>query len=278
MFSVLMDLIFSLRGHSAGITSISIQDNYLLSGDSEGNLIYWDLEIRRPISSWKAHNSSILKAKCQKNFYSQGRDDLLRIWNKDYELLGQFPAYSLSFCGFVMNNEIMVYPLEHSLVVLKLDGMSIIKEIQLDKKYGNCLSLLIHDGAICGGFEDGSVITFGEEMKAFKVMNEPLLALTFDKKLYCAGAEAFIAQLDENEIEKIQLNSPGISQLVSYNGVIIGGCWDSSIVKIDGEPEYFNEHREAIRCLAIGQVKLKKADTILCAGSDDARISVWRLN
>ncbi|KAJ3252296.1 ASTRA complex subunit [Boothiomyces macroporosus] len=272
-----MELIFSLRGHSAGITSISIEDNHLLSGDSEGTLIYWDLEIRRPISSWKAHNSSILKTAIQNNFYSQGRDDLIRVWNKNYELLGQFPAYSLSFCGFAINNEKMVYPLEYSLVVLKLDGMEIEREIQLDKKYGNCLSLAIQDGEVHGGFEDGSVVSFGKEQKSIKVMNEPLLTLDFEKYLYCAGAESFIAKIVGDEIEKIQLANPGISQITCYNGVIFGACWDSSIVKIGEEIEYYNEHREAIRCVSVGKVNLKKASTIVCIGSDDARISVWKL-
>ncbi|KAJ3275234.1 ASTRA complex subunit [Terramyces sp. JEL0728] len=273
-----MDLIFSLRGHPAGITSISIQDNHILSGDSEGNLIYWDLEIRRPIASWKAHSSSILKTAIQNRFYSQGRDDLIRIWNSNNELMGQFPSYSLSFCGFAINQEIMVYPLEYSLVVLRLDGMHIEREIQLDKKYGHCLSLLINKNTIYGGFEDGSVIEFGKESaRAIKAMNEPLLALTFDKYLYCAGAEAYIAKIKGDEAQKLELQSPGVSQLVASNGTIFGGCWDSSIVKIEQDTEYFNEHRESIRCLAVGKVDLKKATTILCAGSDDARISVWKV-
>lgn len=64
---------------------------FLLSGDSDGRCVVWDLSTYRPIVKWQAHSKSVLcVAPAPANFLrdveatqiiTQGRDDCLHVWD-----------------------------------------------------------------------------------------------------------------------------------------------------------------------------------------------------
>ncbi|KAF9894697.1 ASTRA complex subunit [Aspergillus nanangensis] len=80
---------YILRGHAAPIHGLHIfhQNLRLISGDAEGWVIVWDLVIKRPVATWKAHEGAILEVKgfsyeagAVTEVYTHGRDHKLRMW------------------------------------------------------------------------------------------------------------------------------------------------------------------------------------------------------
>lgn len=53
---------FVLRGHTAQIHALNFtyDNRRLVSGDADGWLVSWDLAVKRPVGSWKAHNQAVL--------------------------------------------------------------------------------------------------------------------------------------------------------------------------------------------------------------------------
>lgn len=56
---------YILRGHAETVSSVQLfrQNLRLVSADTGGYVIIWDLVIKRPIVSWKPHEGAILEAK-----------------------------------------------------------------------------------------------------------------------------------------------------------------------------------------------------------------------
>ena len=53
---------YVLRGHAAQIHAVrfSPSNSYLLTGDAEGYIVSWSLVSKRPVASWKGHESAVL--------------------------------------------------------------------------------------------------------------------------------------------------------------------------------------------------------------------------
>lgn len=91
--------VFTLRGHLSSTTCvISINDPLnetytILSSDSKGWVIWWNLRNKRPIGTWKAHDSSILTLKQLSNGYllTHGKDSEIKIWD-----IFSFKAFNVS--------------------------------------------------------------------------------------------------------------------------------------------------------------------------------------
>lgn len=100
---------FILRGHSTDVQALLFhpQLDLLYSGDAEGNLLVWDLQQRRSVSSHRLHPTSagVLSLAWLDNvLLSQGRDGTLKGWavldngscSRDPILVVQ--TYSYNFC------------------------------------------------------------------------------------------------------------------------------------------------------------------------------------
>lgn len=85
---------FILRGHASTINSLHfLRDNLrLLSGDSDGFVVLWNVSIKRPTAVWQAHEGSILGLGSwgDDRIITHGRDSHLRVWKltEDDELNG----------------------------------------------------------------------------------------------------------------------------------------------------------------------------------------------
>jgi hypothetical protein len=57
--------IYILRGHAAPIHALHLfnRNLRLISADADGWTVVWDLVMKRPVASWKAHEGAILEAK-----------------------------------------------------------------------------------------------------------------------------------------------------------------------------------------------------------------------
>ena len=53
---------YILRGHASQIHSAQFvrQNSRLLTGDAEGWVVYWNVETKRALAVWKAHDGPIL--------------------------------------------------------------------------------------------------------------------------------------------------------------------------------------------------------------------------
>lgn len=101
-------LSFSLRGHSLQVSCCLFFDNFLVSADSEGYVFWWDLNLKRPKWSWRAHDSHILLLDYVEKFnvlLTHSRDSSIRFWdlsNKGETNCPPFkelPVNSLNFCN-----------------------------------------------------------------------------------------------------------------------------------------------------------------------------------
>ena len=61
--------VYVLRGHGSAIHALDFfqQNTRLLSGDSDGWIVIWDVTIKRPVAVWQAHDASIISAKAWKH-------------------------------------------------------------------------------------------------------------------------------------------------------------------------------------------------------------------
>jgi WD40 repeat protein len=99
--------LFTLKSHTQSVSSVASYHNgqwFIVSGDTDGNLVLWDLTTRRPIITWKGHDGNILSIKQWHNYImTQSRDSSLKIWkisdNATKEMF-QLPTNSLNFCNF----------------------------------------------------------------------------------------------------------------------------------------------------------------------------------
>ncbi|GBC04492.1 hypothetical protein RclHR1_00570048 [Rhizophagus clarus] len=82
--------IYIFREHEDQINHLEFYQNNtkLISGDAEGNIIIWDMKIKRPALKFKAHNKGILKCLVLADkLISHGRDNLLKVWKIDQNSL-----------------------------------------------------------------------------------------------------------------------------------------------------------------------------------------------
>lgn len=103
---------FIFRGHSAQIHAVHFTKNNtrLLTGDSDGWLVSWDVTYKRPVAVWKAHSEAILGlgSWCLDriityvwedhqvrilvltfHYDSHGRDNKILVWQLDTEAEGE---------------------------------------------------------------------------------------------------------------------------------------------------------------------------------------------
>jgi WD40 repeat protein len=115
------DPITVLRGHKEAVNCLSfinklnidndnINELLLASGSSDGQLILWNIESRKPIISLSAHKHSIISLNILSNksssFASSGRDGMVRIWdtmnlsnNKFDEPISTLNTGAFHFCN-----------------------------------------------------------------------------------------------------------------------------------------------------------------------------------
>ncbi|CAG8452921.1 28315_t:CDS:2 [Dentiscutata erythropus] len=109
--------IYIFRGHAEQINSLEFIENnkYLISGDAGGNVIIWDMVLKRSKIQFKAHNDGILNVvKFNDKLISHGRDNTLNVWefnqlsnikdggNKEESIKPEISlkVNSLNFCKF----------------------------------------------------------------------------------------------------------------------------------------------------------------------------------
>lgn len=87
--------VYILRGHASAVNSLLfLRGNLrLLSGDSSGFIVLWDLTIKRPTAVWKAHGEGIIGIDgwTDGRILTQGRDGKIRVWSltpSDEEMAG----------------------------------------------------------------------------------------------------------------------------------------------------------------------------------------------
>lgn len=89
----------NLSGHSANITSLkwSVNSNYLASASEDGTFRIWDMNSGNEIKKVDAHKPGILSLDWAKSgeIITTGRDNLIKIWKPDYNLLKEI-KYELS--------------------------------------------------------------------------------------------------------------------------------------------------------------------------------------
>ncbi|RHZ82901.1 hypothetical protein Glove_103g71 [Diversispora epigaea] len=80
---------YIFRGHEEQIMNLEFDENnsYILSGDSGGTIIIWDLITKRPIIKFQGHTKGILRVTLFHNkLISHGRDNFIHIWKLDQYL------------------------------------------------------------------------------------------------------------------------------------------------------------------------------------------------
>lgn len=94
---------FSLRSHDSSITALLPVENQVISGDSQGDLVWWDLVKKRPIKKWKAHRGSIITLKKLYNglILSHAKDHSLKLWDLTNveSCYAEVPINTLNFCN-----------------------------------------------------------------------------------------------------------------------------------------------------------------------------------
>ncbi|KAH6676322.1 WD40-repeat-containing domain protein [Halenospora varia] len=80
---------YILRGHGAQVHSTAFirGNSRLVTGDAEGWIVVWSLEIKRPVAVWRAHEGAILGADAWgvDKLITHGKDNQLIVWKVSEE-------------------------------------------------------------------------------------------------------------------------------------------------------------------------------------------------
>jgi WD40 repeat protein len=312
-----MHLLFNLRGHASPVTCLYHHKSTLISGDEAGNLVKWNLKTRRPQSYHKAHSKSILAISYCTSLdqtITQGRDNLAKIWDNDIQI-HSFIINSLNFCKLKVVDDILVYvDFDQQVNILNLKELKPVKfRYKKRDDYGCILSVEFiksqksnkgieteqsknsshhkdtvehREIAVLCGFENGNVCLFTQTGEfTLKCSLEPILTISIQANNFiCGGAEKVLiyGQIHDDYLEiekKIEIGA-GIADIAvkDFDDFVVVGCWDASIWVFHNKcaVEVLREHRMGINQLSIYQ-GLDQTSFWCSAGSNDGRISVWKL-
>lgn len=120
---------FSLRGHKAPVSILCSHNDSLISADSHGWVVWWNVATKRPIALWQAHSGQVLTVKSTPwGLLTHGRDSCIRIWdltdpaklNSSLAQIGQedvvtpqkveIPVNALNFCNVDVFDDWLVTP------------------------------------------------------------------------------------------------------------------------------------------------------------------------
>ncbi|KAH8678641.1 WD repeat-containing protein [Tricladium varicosporioides] len=80
---------YILRGHGAQVHSTAFirSNSRLVTGDADGWIVVWSLEIKRPVAVWRAHEGAILGADAWgvDRLITHGKDNKLIVWKLSEE-------------------------------------------------------------------------------------------------------------------------------------------------------------------------------------------------
>lgn len=115
--------IFSLRSHENSISNIEEvflwNKHCLISSDTKGWIIIWNINAKRPIRKWQAHDETILTLTLisTNTLLTHGRDASLKIWDISVEHaessppeLFFLPINTLNFCNVQYFNDFLITP------------------------------------------------------------------------------------------------------------------------------------------------------------------------
>lgn len=106
---------FTLRGHSSSIVALERFPKSIISADSSGLVIRWDLPLKRKLYSWQAHLDLILTLQYigGSHLLTHSRDSHLRIWNLTQDSaieIFELPVNALNFSNVVSFDEYLITP------------------------------------------------------------------------------------------------------------------------------------------------------------------------
>ncbi|KAI4137972.1 MAG: hypothetical protein LQ341_004878 [Variospora aurantia] len=84
--------VFVLRGHSVQVHAVHFTsgNTRLLTGDTDGWIVSWNLALKRPVAVWKAHETAVLSIGSwgPDRIITHGRDSRLAVWHLGIEIEG----------------------------------------------------------------------------------------------------------------------------------------------------------------------------------------------
>ncbi|OLY79987.1 putative di- and tripeptidase DUG2 [Smittium mucronatum] len=108
----LMDTLELPEDEEMGVLSIAIHDELLFTGLQGGEVLVWDLEIRRPIRFLKGHTDDVLSIVYLNDFiYTGSYDGTICAWTNNFE-----PVFKLSAHDYSHVLSMVVSPIENMLV------------------------------------------------------------------------------------------------------------------------------------------------------------------
>jgi WD40 repeat protein len=156
-------------GHSGGILSVCfINQNEFITGGEDGKLIVWDILTGRQKLSLQAHSSTIEEIKFKNNtiFTSSSGDNLIKVWDLNFNLLNKIGPFSTGINSFdVLENlnEIYIggdYLYRYKNEIKKLDTLRIISSNQFESVHAYKNKVLVG-----GGYDEHSFLIDANELK-----------------------------------------------------------------------------------------------------------------
>jgi WD40 repeat protein len=287
-----MDLLFSLRGHLAPVTAISLR-NQLVSGDDSGNIFVWNLDLRRVKFRFQSGSAPVLNLyQTDAAIIVQSRDNFIRIYDFEGKQLDEIPCESLHFCKFVYSNNLLFFcnPYKPGIVVYDIPSKAVTNIAPLIENLGACTALAIDQSSndsLWVGYEDGSCVLTNLNDQSTIISpqkhSEPIMGLdsNIDYCISCGADDKVLYHASTQMVNTaIQLDNPG-SSFVKFCGskVIVCG-WNSKLylyekIKLVSSKM---EHRKQCRCADHHLINIKgKEVDVVAVGSEDTLISVWKI-
>ncbi|KAI7906523.1 WD40-repeat-containing domain protein [Cokeromyces recurvatus] len=307
--------IYIFREHKSTVNHLHLfkDDQLLASCDADGWIIIWKMRTRRPLLKWKGHEASCLKVTTNSmhdTLISQGRDNMIHIWKLtevEATLTSSIVYNGLGFCKFSYNEKeeeptLLCFPSKEDIKMLDIYDLTsqtfVLQNIGNTARFGSCMATqlfrtLNNELFVLAGYESGTIALWEiiKDRSTSKLVwhrqehKEPIFDLSIDSKISFAISSSGDNQICKYSlatgdiIKKIAIKKSGIVALKirsTDNKIFASGGFDGKIrifsIKTMKPLAVLTTHKNTVYGLEFG-----KEDNWLIGGSEDHRVSLWKI-
>jgi len=268
----------------------------LISGSEDGNITVWDLQIWRPIKTWKAHPGSIVwlgSVSSKGLLISQGRMDAVKVWNEEGDLLFEIATDHEGFCKCDVGNDLLCVPCgKNELYTLNVNDISSRGQKDTCKPAtdeGSIMAVKFAETRLVAAYENGYVCVWNGDICACETRTQGMptcIAFSCKRREILLGTSGDTCYIFDEELKakrQVSLTNAGLSCLAVRDDekIYATGGWDKRIRLFSGKSHkklcVLQLHDDTLNSVVFTNDDGRKGDRILAAGSSDGQISLWNL-
>jgi len=300
------DPLHILQSHYGSVTALTFlasdglaEDAHhqkLISGSADGNITIWNLEVWRPIKSWRAHPNQIVwlgSINTRRWLVSQGRMDAVKVWNEEGSLLFEIAVDHEGFCKCDIGNDLLCIPCGKSelytLDVNEISSRGQKKTLKAATDEGSIMTVKFVENRLVAAYEGGYVCVWDQDTCVYetRIQGMPTCIAFISKRreiVVGASCETFYVFDEELKVKRqVSLTNAGLSCIAVRDDekIYATGGWDKRIRLFSGKSHkklcVLQLHDDTLNSVVFANKNTRQGYSIFAAASSDGQISLWNL-